>query len=54
VLVGQLGFPLEVIFAGNRMDRADHQLHRDGGNPLPRHRDPPVVRAIVNHEQLWA
>lgn len=54
VLVGQLRFPLEVILARDRVDRADHQFHRDGGDPLPRHRDPPVVGAIVDHEQLRA
>lgn len=52
VLVGQFGLPLEVILARDRVDRADHQLHRDGGDPLPRHRDSPVVRAVVDHEQL--
>lgn len=52
VLVGQFGLPLEVVLARYRVDGADHQLHRDGGNPLPRHRDPPVVRAVVDHEQL--
>lgn len=50
VLIGQLGLPLEIILARDRMDRADYQLHRDGSDPLPRHCDPPVVRTIVDHE----
>lgn len=52
VFVRQLGLPLEVVLARDRVDRADHQLHRDRGDPLPRHCDSPVVRAVVDHEQL--
>jgi len=34
------------------MERADQQLPRDLRDPLPGHRDPPVVRAVIDHEQL--
>jgi hypothetical protein len=52
VLVRQLGGPQEVVLAWDRVDRADQQLHRDLRDPLPGHRDPPVVRAVIDHEQL--
>lgn len=52
VFVRQLGRPQEVVLARNRVDRADHQLQRDLRDPLPGHRDPPVVRAVIDHEQL--
>lgn len=52
VLVCQLGRPQEVVLAWNRVNRADRQLHRDLRDPLPGHRDPPVVRAVIDHEQL--
>jgi len=52
VLVRQLGRPQEVVFARDWVDRADRQLHRDLRDPLPGHRDPPVVRAVIDHEQL--
>lgn len=52
VFVRQLGRPQEVVLARNRVDRANHQLQRDLRDPLPGHRDPPVVRAVIDHEQL--
>lgn len=52
VLVCQLGRPQEVVFARNRMNRADRQLYRDLRDPLPGHCDPPVIRAVIDHEQL--
>lgn len=51
-LVRQLGRPQEIIFPRDRVDRTDYQLERNLRDPLPGHRDPPIVRAVIDHEQL--
>lgn len=51
-LVGQLRSPQEIILARNRVHGTNTQLQADLTNPLPRHGDSPVVRAVVDHEQL--
>ena len=51
-MVGELGGPEEVVAAGDGVDGADEHLSADLHHPLPRHRDPPVVGAVVDHEQL--
>ena len=51
-MVGELGRPEEVVAAGDGVHGADGDLHADQHHPLPRHRDAPVVRAVVDHEQL--
>lgn len=51
-LVGQLGGPQEVVLARYGVHGTDDQLHGDLRDPLPSHGDSPVVRAIVDHEQL--
>lgn len=53
-LVGQFRGPQEVVLARDRVHRADAELQPDLGDPLPRHSDPPVVGAVVDHEQLQA
>lgn len=52
VLVRQFRSPQEVVLARDRVERADQQLPRDLHDTLPGHRDPPVVRAVIDHEQL--
>lgn len=49
-VVGQFGRPQKVMFTRNGMDGTDEQLEADLAHPLPRHGDPPIVRAIVNQE----
>lgn len=51
-LVGQLRGPQEVVLARDGVDGTDDQLHGYLSYPLPRHRYPPVVRAVVDHKQL--
>jgi len=51
-VIGQFGSPKEVMFARNRMDGADDQFECDLTDPLPGHRNPPIVGAIVDQEQL--
>ncbi len=49
-MIGQFGRPKEVVLARDRMHGADEQLEADLAHPLPRHGDPPIVRAVVNQE----
>ena len=49
-LVSELRRPEEVVLARYRMDRAYRQLQYYLRHALPRHRDTPVVRAVIDHE----
>lgn len=51
-MIGQLGGPREAVLAGNRVHRADDQLENDERNAIGGHRNAPVLKAVVNHEQL--
>ncbi len=51
-MVGPLGRPQEVVGPGDGVHGADGHLDADLGHPLPGHGDAPVVRAVVDHEQL--
>ena len=48
----QLRGPQEVILAWNWVHRADAQFESNLRHPLPRHSDPPIISAVVDHEQL--
>lgn len=52
VFVRQFRRPLEVVLAGYRVYGTYRHFQYDLTYSLPRHRYPPVVRAIVDHEQL--
>lgn len=52
-VIGELGGPEEEVLARDGMDGTDDQLHHYPRYPLPRHCYSPVIRAVVNHEQLW-
>ena len=49
-VVGQLRRPQEVVLAGYWVHGADDELEADLAHALPRHGDPPIVRAIVDQE----
>lgn len=49
-VIGQLGRPQKVVLAWDGMNGADDQFETDLAHPLPRHGDPPIVRAVVNQE----
>lgn len=51
-MIRELCGPQEVVPAGHGVDGADQHLDADLHHPLPGHGDAPVVRAIINHEQL--
>ena len=50
--VCQFRRPNETVLPGDRVNGADHKLDWNLRYSLPRHRYPPVVRTVVDHEQL--
>lgn len=51
-MIGKLGGPGETVLARNWVHRADEQLEADERNAIGGHRNAPVLKAVVNHEQL--